>query len=357
MTFMKNLLLSLPVWMLLAGMLSCSVQPVPGGDSTLNINWADVPTKGAATSAEKTVNTLRFYIFDAHGMLETAHACTAAELSGRQADIRVKYGSKTIFAVANLGGTPLNAADGCATLTELEAVTIGLLDNATSAFIMTAKGTASVSSASGASCSLNLARPVAKISLGTVTNNLPSPYGSIKVRHAFLCNVVGNQNLAGTAAPATWYNQNGTDAANGGKKATIGQGGHTAQASTFTWKSYGSGQSIAAGGSYNFASGTVFYAMPNTIQTVPSTSAYTASFTPTCTVLMLVVEVKGVLYYYPVALSQQLRMNTDNLVNIKLIGLGNTLEDGPFNKIGRSDLAVDVRILDWTNGATYTETI
>ncbi len=357
MTRMKNLLFSLPAWLLLAGMLSCSVQPVPGGDSTLNVNWADVPTKGAATGAEKAVNTLRFYIFDAHGMLETAHACTAAELSGRKADIPVKHGSKTVFAVANLGGTPLAAADGCATLAELEAVAIGLLDNSTSALIMTAKGTATVSAGTGASCSLSLARPVAKIALGTVTNGLPAPYGSIKVRHAFLCNVVGNQNLGGTAAPATWYNQNGTDAANGGKTATIGQGGHSAQASAFTWKSYGSGQAIAAGGSYNFAAGTVFYAMPNPTRTLPSNAAYTATFTPTCTVLMLVVEVKGVLYYYPVALSQQLGKNTDNLVNIRLIGLGNTLEDGPFNKIGRAEIAVDVRILDWTDAATYTETL
>lgn len=354
---MKHLSFSLPVLMLLAGMLSCSKQPVPDGDATLNVNWAEVPTKGTATSAEKAVNTLWFYVFDAHGMLEIAHECIPAELSGKKADITVKCGSKTVYAIANLTGTPLTAANGCATLAELESVSIGLLDNSTSGFVMTAKGTANVSSAAGASCSLSLARTVAKISLGTVTNNLPSPYGALKVRQAFLCNVVGNQNIAGTASPATWYNQNGTDKANGGKTATIGQGGHSAQASAFTWKSYGTGQSIAAGGSYNFASGTVFYGMPNSIQTVPSNAAYTASFTPTCTVLMLVSEVKGTLYYYPVALSQPLGKNMDNLVNIKIIGLGNTLEDGPFNKIGRASLAVDVRVLDWTNGATYTETL
>ena len=72
---------------------------------------------------------------------------------------------------------------------------------------------------------------------------------------------------------------------------------------------------------------------------------------------MLVVEIKGTLYYYPVALSEQLRRNTDNLVNIKLIGLGNTLEEGPFNKIGRTDLSVEVSVLDWTGGSTYTEII
>ena len=110
-------------------------------------------------------------------------------------------------------------------------------------------------------------------------------------------------------------------------------------------------------GKYNFASGTVFYALPNATATVPSTAPYTKNFTPTCTVLMLVAEIKGTLYYYPVALSKQLKKNTDNLVNVKVVGLGNTLEDGPFNRIARADLSVEVSVLDWTSGSTYTETI
>jgi len=44
-------------------------------------------------------------------------------------------------------------------------------------------------------------------------------------------------------------------------------------------------------------------------------------------------------------------------VNIKIIGLGNTLEEGPFNKIGRAGLTVEVGVLDWSGGSTYTETI
>lgn len=354
---MKNFLISLPALLLLAGTLSCSKQALPAGDSTLRIQWVDPLTKGAATAAEKNVNTLWFYVFDANGMLEIAHQCDAAELSARQAGLSVKLGAKTIYAVANLGGTPLNTAKACVKLSDLEAVKIDLTDNATDGFVMTAKGAVVVAADKSSTCSLSLERAVAKVSLGTVTNNLPTPYGTVKVRQAFLCNVVGNQNLAGTASPSTWYNQNGTDARNGGKAATIGQGGHSAQAAAFTWKSYDSGQNIAMNGKYNFASGAIFYAMPNATQTLPSSAAYTSSFTPTCTVLMLVVEIKGTLYYYPVALSEQLRRNTDNLVNIKLIGLGNTLEEGPFNKIGRMDLSVEVSVLDWTGGSTYTETI
>lgn len=352
---MRNLLLTLPALLLLAG--ACDKQVLRDEASTLNVQWAEVATKGAATDAEKKVNSLWFFVFDANGMLEIAHECTGAEMTARQAGLTVKTGAKTVYAVANLTGAPLTAAKACLKASELEAVAVDLSDHSTTGFVMVARGTVNVSAASGGSCSLSLERLVAKVSLGTVTNALPAPYGAVKVKQAFLCNVVGNQNLGGTASPSKWYNQNGTDAANGKKEATIGQGGHNAQVPSFTWKSYGNGQSVALNGQYDFSSGTVFYGMPNATTAVPSNSAYTQSFTPTCTVLMLVVEIKGKLYYYPVALSKQLRKNTDNLVNIKLVGLGNTLEEGPFNKIGRAELSADVRVLDWTSGSTYTETI
>ena len=55
------------------------------------------------------------------------------------------------------------------------------------------------------------------------------------------------------------------------KDATIGQGGHEAQLPEFTWKKYGTnGQNVALNGKYNFASGTVFYALPNATAAVPS---------------------------------------------------------------------------------------
>lgn len=352
---MKNILLTLPALLLLAG--ACDKQAIRDGVSTLNVHWAEVPTKGAATDAEKKLNTLWFFVFDANGMLEIAHECTSAELTARQAGLTVKTGGKSVYAVANLTGAPLTAAKACVKAADLEAVTIDLADNSTTSFVMVARGTVTVSASSGGACSLSLERPVAKVSLGTVTNALPSPYGAVKVRQAFLCNVVGNQNLGGTASPSIWYNQNGTDAANGRKEATIGQGGHNAQVPSLTWKSYGTGQSVGLNGKYDFSSGAVFYAMPNATTAVPSNSPYTQNFTPTCTVLMLVVEIKSKLYYYPVALSKQLKKNTDNLVNIRLVGLGNTLDEGPFNKIGRAELAVDVRVLDWSAGSTYTETI
>ena len=330
----------------------CTREPEPGQASVLTVSWEDTATKGAATESEKQLHSLWFYVFDANGMLDTAHECTAADLSARKATIPVKTGGKTVYAVANLPADRQNAANAAATLDELEAVTFHLTDNGESRFIMMAKGTANVVATSGADCPLKLERPLAKISLGTVRNSLPAPFGAITVKHAFLCNVVGNQNIACNAAAGTWYNQNGTDAANGGKTATIGQGGHGAQAA-FTYRDVNA--SVNLGGSYD--GGQAFYAMPNGITAEPGNPAYGTTFVPTCTVLMVVASIKGKDYYYPVPLKNTLVRNTDNVVNLTIIGLGNTLEDGPLNKIEKADLRASVTVSDWTTGSTYTETI
>ncbi len=331
----------------------CTREPMPSVSSALTLSWEDRTTKGAATEPEKQLHSLWFYVFDANGMLDVAYECTAGDLSAKKATVRVKTGGKTVYAVANLPAERQNAANAAATLAELEAVSFDLSDNGASRFIMTGKGTATVVSTTGADCSLSLERPVAKISLGSVRNQLPSPYGPVTVKHAFLCNVVGNQNIAGQETASTWYNQNGTDADGGGKAATIGQGGHTARVPAFTYQEVNA--SVNHGGSYSGSQ--VFYAMPNTLTTEPGNPAYGTAFVPTCTVLMVVATVKGKDYYYPVPLKNKLVRNTDNQVNLTIIGLGNTLEDGPLNRIEKADLRATVTVTDWTTGSVYTETI
>lgn len=331
----------------------CTREPDPVQASVLTVSWEDAATKGAATESEKQLHSLWFYVFDANGMLDTAHECTAADLSARKATIRVKTGGKTVYAVANLPETRRNAANAAATLEELEAVTFDLSDNGDSRLIMMAKGTVNVVATTGANCPLTLERPLVKITLGTVRNSLPAPFGAITVTQAFLCNVVGNQNIACNAAAATWYNQNGTDTANGGKTATIGQGGHSAQSASFTYREVNAAVNL----NDSYGGGQVFYAMPNSITAEPGNPAYGSTFVPTCTVLMVVARIKGKDYYYPVPLKNTLVRNTDNVVNLTVIGLGNTLEDGPLNKIEKADLTATVTVSDWSMGSTYTETI
>ena len=214
---------------------------------------------------------------------------------------------------------------------------------------MTASATATVASGAGGSATLALNRQVARVALGSVTNHLPAPYGTVRVLRTFLCNVVGNQNVAGTAAASVWYNRNATSDNVAGH--VIGTTGHTAQEASLTYAELN--EDVALDATHGFTT-KFFSAFPNAL-TNPN-NGHTATFAPTATVMMVVVQIKGVPYYYPVALIGTLERNKDYKIDLTLISLGNT-EDQPFNKIEKANLAATVQVSDWVSGATYTESI
>lgn len=357
---MKNYIFPF-LFAVLLGFTACNKVPVEGDEmSTIVISWGDSETKGAALPAEKKINSLYFYVFDHNGMLDVAHECTSGEISASAATINVKTGNKTVYALANFTGTPLNNANAATTMAELRAVAFDLSNNASTlnGFLMIGSNTVSVTTTAANPCSITLNRPCAKVALGNVVNNLPAPYGTVTLVRAFLCNVVGNQNVAGTASVSTWYNKNGTNDAGTDKSHTItGSGSRTAQLADFTYRTLGESVAVGATQAYSTTStaGKYFYGFRNTNTSV--NNGYPNPFSPTATILMLVVNIKGTEYYYPVALKNGLNPNTDNVVNVTLKGLGNTLNDGPFNKIEKANISASVVVSDWTTGSTYTETI
>ena len=331
---------------------SCQQEAAPGDGGRLTVNLAGMsPTKAlvGASPAEMQVNSLNLYVFDANGMLDLSHACTGEELSARQAVLSVKTGGKTVYALANFRGTPLEAANACATRAALEQVAFRLGDNLPDGLLMTASASATVAPGSGGSATLELTRPVARVALGSVTNSLPAPYGTVRVLRAFLCNVVGNQDVGGIADPGVWYNPNATPDNVAGH--VIGTAGYSAQEAALTYLPLD--QDLALGASHTFSQ-KYCYAFPNAL-TNPN-NGHTANFTPTATVLMVVVQIRNVPYYYPVALTRTLERNKDYKVDLTLVGLGNT-EDRPFDKIEKSYLTAQVRVSDWSDGATYNETL
>lgn len=331
---------------------ACTREPSPAAGGSLTVDLSGIAaTKSiiGATAAEMRVNSLMLYVYDANGMLDLAHSCSTEEINAKQAVMEVKTGSKTVYALANFQGDPLAAANATATSTELGQVPFLLGDNLTDGLLMTASAGATVASGSGGSVTLQLSRPVARVALGSVTNKLPAPYGSVRVLRAFLCNVVGNQNVAGTASASVWYNRNATSDNVAGH--VIGTGGYMAQEASLTYTELN--EDVALNTAHSF-SNKFFYAFPNAL-TNPN-NGFNSAFSPTATVLMVVVQVKNVPYYYPVPLIGALESNKDYKVDLTLIGLGNT-EDQPFNKIEKANLAASVQVSDWTSGATYTESI
>ena len=331
---------------------ACTREPASGDGGCLTVDLGGIATTKSiigATPAEMRVNSLMLFVYDSDGMLDLAHSCSADEISAKQAVMEVKTGSKTIYALANFRGDPLAAANATATSTELAQVPFLLGDNLTDGLLMTASASAMVVSGSGGSAMLQLSRPVARVALGSVSNRLPSPYGSVRVLRAFLCNVVGNQNVAGTAPASVWYNRNATSDNVAGH--VIGTGGYAAQEASLTYVELN--EDVALNAEHTF-SNKFFYAFPNGL-TNPN-NGFSSTFSPTATVLMVVVQIKNVPYYYPVPLIGALERNKDYKVDLTLIGLGNT-EDQPFNKIEKANLAASVQVCDWTSGATYTESI
>ena len=325
-------------------------------DSKLTVSLEglpELPTKAGtttATDAEKKLNALNLYVFDSNGMLDISHACSTAAISEKKATLRIKTGSKTVVAAANLSGTVLAGADGVTTLAGLGTVNYALADNV-SGFIMFGSTPATVVSGTGGSAAVELRRGVSRISLASVKNGLPTPYGAVKLVRAFLCNVVGNQNLEGSASPATWLNQEATS--DHQKTHVIGTGSYAAAVPELTFADL-AGESVANGSTKAFSPLKTFYALPNAL-TTPN-NGFNASFMPTATVLMVVVNIKGRDYYYPVPLKNGIVANTAYQVDLTISGLGNT-EDNPFAKIEKADLVATVSISEWTTGSGISETI
>lgn len=352
---MKKTCILLSAAVLLAA--GCSRLPAAdptGTESELTVNLCGLPDTKATvgTDAENAVNNLSLYVFDADGMLDIAHACTSDEIARKTAKITVKTGVKTVYAIANMNESLAAQANAKYLLSELEAVTYSLSDNLPAGLVMRGNmASVAVSAASGGSASVDLVRGVARVSLGSVKNNLPAPYGTVKVLHAFLCNVVGNQNLKGNASPdlASYVNR---DATRGHVRTqVIGTGSNTAECPDLTFCTLG--DDIASGATKTYGN-RFFYAFPNAL-TTPN-NGFTDPFTPTATVLMTVVRIKDRNYYYPVALKGGLAANTEYKVDLTLSGLGNK-EDNPFGKIEKGDLTATVQVLAWTTGSPVSETI
>ena len=335
----------------------CSRLPAadpPGDEAVLTVNLSGMPNSKATpgTDAENAVNSLSLYVFDADGMLDVVHACTGEEIGRRTAKIPVKTGVKTVYALANMSETLASRANGIYLLSDLEEVPYSLSDNRPSGLVMRGSmSSVAVSAASGGAASVDLVRGVARISLGSVKNNLPAPYGTVKVLHAFLCNVVGNQNLKGDASadPASFVNR---DATRGHVRTqVIGTGSNTAECADLTFCTLG--DEIASGAVKTYAN-RFFYAFPNVL-TTPN-NGFSEPFTPTATVLMTVVRIKDRNYYYPVPLKGGLAANTEYRVDLTLSGLGNK-EDDPFAKIDKGELTATVQVLPWTTGTPVSENI
>ena len=292
---------------------------------------------------ETTVNNVQVLVFDSTGAL---NAYVDADKSVTGITINTTAGSKTVWAVVN--GPDLSSVT---TVSGLSAMAIDLGDNSTIAsagFVMAGSTTCTVSS-STATASISVRRFVARVALAKVSNSLPDSYGSLTVNSVALINVVGNQNLNGSASISTWYNKMGRKDGATASNQIIDGSTYLASHPTLTFKSVES--SVASGASHTPTTPYLFYTFPNS--TSNDVTGWATSFTARKTRLVVAATIGGKKYYYPVVIDTPSRNNAYT-VELTITGLGSTEPDKPVEK---GTINASVTVEGWATGSIYNETI
>lgn len=293
---------------------------------------------------EQALKNVQALVFNEEGELESFVNMGSSSRSG---EIRTKVGKKTVWVVAN--GPDLS---GVKTVSEVGKTVVSLADNnKTDGFIMAGEYSSSVILNASTTFAVQISRLVARVALTSITNSIPAVLGDLKVERVFLTNVVGNQNLAGTAEPSLWYNKEGR------ADETSRQSSHIIDGSTYKASlpdmTYADvGQTIANGGTLTLSTPYLFYTYPNSSSSYPN--GFSDTFSAQKSVLVVVATVNGKLQYYPVILKNGLARNTSATVTLTILGFGG---DDPNMRVDKGDLAVDVKIENWRASTPYDETI
>ena len=299
-----------------------------------------------AQTYESQVNKVQVFVFGSDGAINF-YKDLGTSTSGT---ISTTAGTKTVWAVVN--GPDLS---GIGTLSALQATAVDLAANSTTAatgFVMAGNASVTVSAGSSANCGITVSRLVSRVALQSIVNQLPASYGAITIDRVFLCNVVGNQNIAGSAAASTWYNKDGRADESTRNTAHIIDGStYKASCEALTFKSVGS--SLNNGASLTPSTPYLFYSYPNSSTTAPN--GFQASFAAKRTVLTVVATISGTKYYYPVVLDDAtLDRNKTYTVGLTITGLGS---DDPDKPVSKGSISASITVSGWTAGANYNETI
>lgn len=328
-------------------------EQVSEGQMILSLDFPEaIQTKAVtayttAQTYESQVNSVQILVFDSAGKIDKYYNAgkTTSGIS-----ISTVTGAKTVWAVVN--GPDLK---DCAKLSDLQATALTLGGNnsitASTGFIMAGSASCTVGT-STVNCAITVSRFVSRVALVSVTNSLPASYGSLTVNCAYLSNVVGNQNMAGNASAATWYNKFGrADESTQVSSHIIDGSTYKASCPDLTYKSISG--TAAVGASHTPSTPYLFYCFPNSSTTAPA--AFSTSFAAQRTVLVVKATVGGTAYYYPVVLDDAApARNSSYTVGLTITGPGST---DPNQPVAKGNMSASITVSPWASGAVYNETI
>ena len=174
--------------------------PAGYGKIIVNVAVSDCSTRSVESfDYEQGINTMQFLVFDSQGRLLCYSQTPQLE--------DVPAGNCEVWVVAN--GPDCSDVMDRSSLMNKE---ILLSDNSTDpskGFVMRGSTSVTVLKDESVPASIVLERMVSRILINNIINFTHISFGDIILKYVYLANVVGNQNLSGTAEPVIWYNKCG----------------------------------------------------------------------------------------------------------------------------------------------------
>lgn len=323
--------------MLCAALTSCSNEEKPldiekaGEAVELTVNLTGLPAQTKATGVsgadETKVNSVQLFICDESGVVE-AYASASTSL----VKASVSTGTKDILAV-------VNAPDLSALKTEdaVRNAQSSLSDNAAAAFVMSGELAGETVSASNSSKTIAVRRLVSKVVLQSIRrsfSNSELASKELRIRGIYLTDVVTNRGYFKGAESYSWANRLRHEDTALDHLLFDSVGATLAQANTYS-------------------SEHAFYPYPNASSQEPGAAA-SGTWSERRTMLVIDTTLDGVDNYYPVYLPALESNKTYVITSFTLTKRGS---HNPWEPVESSDVSYEIKVVDWEEGATYTETI
>ena len=338
---MKKMLLFAACAASFAGLVSCSnVEPSSMQEKNCTITLsmdgdiASITTKSSDTTDEEwdnLVSKVQYFVYSADGANLTFYG-KETETSSSKKSINCDPGSYKIYALVN--GESLAEPPA----SQLESAAISLSANTkANGFVMFGSNTVTIEEGNAA-CKIPVKRHLSRINLVSVKNSTSKEGGDTVVvfKYAFLSNVVANQKNDGSASISAWDNLAGRKGGNIVTASNVDDG-------ELTLYSPSSPVNIAVDETESF--GQKFYCYPNST----AEDSFGASAESGKTRLVVVCEVDGKDYYYPVTLDAPQR-STSYDVKLSILGIGS---DDPNVLVNKAGMTFDID--PWEPGTEYTE--
>ena len=304
------------------------IRLVVGVESASGTKVTGVTSNDATTEAK--VNSLQVFVFNGDAL--DGYAASTNNL----ATVTCTSGSREVVAVVN--------APSLVSITTKSGLlaSVSTLENNISNFQMIGSKTETLQH--NGNVTVGVDRLAARVVLRGVKNALENPTqaASFRLVSVYLTNVAGDVNYGKSASytASSWYNRRGYESTN-----SLGSFDYDVVDAP-----------VAAGATNSTVH--YFYSMPNNKSNIVGIEPGQSSFTPRRARLIIVAEINGTLYHYPILLPvlESNKSYEINLVNLTRTGNpddGKDDGDDPDNHddedpIDKFDQAFEISVNDWT---------